>query len=535
MIEHNSKYNSRRSGRMGSVLKTILILGAVGAIGAGCAKHENYQNPHGHAYEKKQSSILEQETAKIKMESLRLASFNEQLLAQKKEKKYTKAEELVGKGKIYSFGANEMDIRMALATFANKYDLNIIPDKDVTGTVTVSFSKLTLGQALDALLDANGYYFEKNGDIIRVRNMETKILEINYPRFVRGGESNVETFMQSSSSNSTNSTSNTSSTGSSSSGTDSGSGSSTSSVTKKDEIDFWGELSDNINKLMSKESVENGGHFTINRLAGTITITARHADIKKIEKMLNRIDDAIHRQVVIVAEIVELDKKDNSKMAIDWSRVTQRLSLNSAVASVTPFGVISGASSSSLLATYENNNKTFSAIIDALKEQGDVKVISKPQVRTINNQTAIIKVATDRTFFRVESTTANTTAGSTTQKNDIPQNVTVGLVMGITPQIGADGTVTLDISPTITSLSGTETSAAGSVAPIMDIKQVSSVVEVKSGQPVIIGGLIKQESSNSQRKVPGIGELPFVGGLFTGNYDTERSSELVIFITPYVI
>ncbi len=514
----------------------ILALGLM----AGCAKKP--PSPKAGPTDLKLSTHLDEAMEKLKQDSakalLAMADVRRQHEMEMRSRK-TRVE--IDDDRLYSLSVRRMRIKTALATFARKYGLNIVPDPDVTGRVTVSFSNLTLSQAMNALLDAQGYYFEKQGDIIRVRNLESRIFEINYPRFVRSGEGNVETSMTSSSTTGAGATgagggaTASQAAGTGSAGTGGGGMSSSSvSIRSSDTIDFWGELESNLKALLAGD--DERSHYTINRLSGIVSVTARHRTMERIARYLDWVNDSVHRQVVITAQIIEVSRNDTDKFAVDWERVTNRLSLTSAVASVTPFGVVTGAPASpTLLGQYQNNNRTFKNIIEALKEQGDLRIVSKPQVRTINNQPAIIKVGTDRTFFRVESVTDTTTAGSTTTTNDIPQTITVGLVMSITPQISADGKVTLDISPVITALSGEEVSANGSKAPILDIKQVSSVVSVRSGQPVIIGGLIKHENSRADRKVPLLGDIPLIGGLFRGTHRIKQSSELVIFITPYVI
>ncbi|MDX8401801.1 MAG: secretin N-terminal domain-containing protein [Mariprofundaceae bacterium] len=446
-------------------------------------------------------------------------------------------------GKLFSLSVHRMRIQTALALFARKYRLNIIPDRDVTGRLTVSFSDLSLPQAMDAMLRVNGFYYEVDGDIIRVHRLETRMFEIDYPRFVRGGSGAVEASVSAGGVGSGagfggattgvgQTAGTTGITGTVTGGT--GGGGSSTSITSSDSIDFWQEIETNIKALLSGE--EGVSRYAINRLSGVVSVTDRHENIEQIAKFIDWVNHSIHRQVVITAQIVEVGRNGVDQFAIDWERVTNRLSLTTAVATVTPFGIVTAAAPQpSLLASYQNNNQTFKNIVQALKEQGNVRIVSRPLVRTINNQPALIKVGTDRTFFQVQSTTNAGAGAVTTTQNDIPQNVTVGLVMSITPHIAANGRVTLDVSPVISSLTGTTTSQNGSTAPILDIKQMSSVVSVDSGQSVMIGGLMKREKSKTQRKIPLLGDIPLLGKLFRGDIDVKRASELVIFVTPYVI
>ncbi|MDQ7003320.1 MAG: hypothetical protein Q9N02_11665 [Ghiorsea sp.] len=100
--------------------------------------------------------------------------------------------------------------------------------------------------------------------------------------------------------------------------------------------------------------------------------------------------------------------------------------------------------------------------------------------------------------------------------------------------MSADGWIMLDASPIITRLVGTATSPLGSTAPILDIKQASTLVCVRDGETVVIGGLIQDETSESERKVPLLGDIPVIGSLFTSSYKHKKRTELVIFLTPQI-
>jgi type II secretory pathway component GspD/PulD (secretin) len=113
--------------------------------------------------------------------------------------------------------------------------------------------------------------------------------------------------------------------------------------------------------------------------------------------------------------------------------------------------------------------------------------------------------------------------------------VTEGLVLSITPQISGDGLIILDVTPIISRLVDTETSSLGSTAPVMDVKQSSTVVQLRDGEMVTIGGLIQDSGSQTRRKVPVLGDVPLVGHAFTGKFTRTRKSELVMFITPKII
>jgi type II secretory pathway component GspD/PulD (secretin) len=184
-------------------------------------------------------------------------------------------------------------------------------------------------------------------------------------------------------------------------------------------------------------------------------------------------------------------------------------------------------------------NENSSVVVKALEEQGEVRVISKPRIRTINNQSALIKVGTEMPFFQNQSTIVpgGATSGSAAViEQDTVSTVTVGTILALTPQVGEDGWITLDVSPVLTSLLETKFSPNRSTtAPVLDIKQASSLVRVRSGSTIIMGGLIQTDSAVSRKRIPGLGSIPWLGRLFQGDFDARRKKELVIFITPVLV
>jgi type II secretory pathway component GspD/PulD (secretin) len=130
-----------------------------------------------------------------------------------------------------------------------------------------------------------------------------------------------------------------------------------------------------------------------------------------------------------------------------------------------------------------------------------------------------------------------TAVGTTdTIVQDTYQLITIGTILALTPQIGEDGFVTIDISPVITDLRDTVTSQDGNTtAPELDIKQASSMVRVRSGETIIMGGLIQNTSAKAVRSIPLLGDIPILGVLFQGRSNAKQKKELVIFLTPTIV
>jgi MSHA type pilus biogenesis protein MshL len=419
-------------------------------------------------------------------------------------------------GPLYSFRAQELPLLDALALFARSNQLNIVAGPEITGAVTVDFHNLPLERAMSAILEAHGYYWEHHQDLIQVRQFKTKTFNVDYIRLIRSGTGQNRAQLAS---------------GSTGGGGGGGANQDTGEITvnQEDEIKFWEELEKQIETLMSKD-----GRLVVNRLSGTIQITDRYKRVNEIENFVKSVHQALYRQVEIEVRIYEVALDDQYSLGIDWNRINFD-GTNGAIALANiitaPFG---GFMAKAATTSISFEDGSFDGVLEALEEQGEVRVISQPRVVTMNNQPALIKVATDEAFFT--STIAQGTAGTGNIVTEQARSVTVGLVLSVTPQISDDGWIMLDVTPILSRLRAIVESPQGTAtAPVLDVKQSSGLVRLKDQDMVIIGGLIQEESSETERKVPLLGDIPMLGRLFKGTYTAKRKSELVIFISPKII
>ncbi len=427
----------------------------------------------------------------------------------------------------YSFAARDLPIEKALKLFSRAYKLNIIVENDVKGRVDVEFHDLPLESAMSALLDTLGYYWEKKGDLVFVRAWESRIFTVDYIRVIRTGSGTSQAQVTS--------------------GSDSGGESSEAGgieIKQSDSVEFWNELETQLKPLISKQ-----GRLSINRLAGTVQVTDLHPRVEEVARYIEQINNAIHRQVEIEVKIVEVTLNDDFSLGIDWQQIANSAQNNTSF-DIGISNIISSAAGGftikpaslgiALNGVSDSGNTTYKAMLSALQEQGSVSVISKPHIRTLNNQAAMIKVGTDRTFFRKEVQTDNTSSGSSTASTDVPQVVTEGLVLALTPQISSEGWIMLDISPVITRVSSVSEvkDSAGNVissAPNLEIRQSSTLVRARDGETIVIGGLIQTVDSDIERQVPLLGDIPLLGYAFKGTYKKRYNQELVIMLTPRLV
>lgn len=445
--------------------------------------------------------------------------------------------------KLFSFSAKDLEVKDALTLFARNNELNIVPDPDISGQISVDFRNLSLDKSMEAIIDTFNYYAEIDGGLIRVRKTKTEFFTVDYVRLQRTGVGSTTANISSGSGSTGSGSTGGGSTGGGAGGAGGGSGDSTSvSISKTDSIKFWDELEQQLTSILSPN-----GKLAINRMVGNIMITDHKANVDRAGNYLKHIKRALHLQVDIEAQIFEVVFNDEFHFGIDWNNVmgslqdwaissgglpagipSSRLIVDNPIGGLTP-----GRPALSLAITKDQTR----IVIDALKEQGRLEVVSQPRLRTLNNQAALIKVGTDKPFFRQTSTTISGSTSPVTTENVEIQSITIGTVLALTPQISEDGWITMDISPVITRLVDTVSSGGEnpSTAPEVDIKQTSSLVRIRDNTTVIIGGLIQVEHNRTERKVPILGDIPILGIPFRGVFDNKRRTELVIFITPSIV
>ncbi len=408
----------------------------------------------------------------------------------------------------------------------------------ITGEITVDLAGGTLRAALTALLDPAGLFFEETPSGIVVRQRKTVLYAIDYPQLTRSGSGSASITLGGA----------TGGSGGNFNGTqhvapqqqqnlangNTASDATQVSISQENQNTFWTNLEAEL-RTMLKE----GDSLVLNRFSGVAQITApvkRHETMRAFIELVNR---RITQQVEIEARLVEVTLRDEQKLGVDWDlaattldgvRVQARSPLD--VAGVG--GALLGANTFAATLGFGRT----SAVIQALKQQGEVKTVAQPRLRALNNQTAFIKVGEDRPFFRLQQSTTLQQPGATTAFNQTQENfsvstITIGTILAVTPQIDGDRMITLDVLPAITRLQAIVTSPDGrQTAPVTEVKQASTIVRLRDGETAIIGGLISEETGKNERRVPLLGKLPVVGTAFRSRANLRNRTELVIFLTP---
>ena len=430
----------------------------------------------------------------------------------------------------------------ALRALGRSCRTNILAEPDVTGEITIEFLSGTLRSALTALTEPYGYYFEESPAGILVKRLKTVLYAIDYPQLTRSGSGSASITLGGTNSGGTAPGATTQPTplsaqplnGTAANGI---SDATQISITQANENTFWSNLESEL-RAMLKE----GETLVFNRFSGVAQITApvrRHETIKTFIDFTNH---RITQQVEIEARMVEVSLRDESKLGVDWDQAAVALGgLHVAGATALDLTGIGGDTLAANTIVAHLTTGGASAVIHALQQQGEVRTVSQPRLRALNNQTAFIKIGEDQPFFRLQQSTTLNQPGTTapfnqTQNNYSVSTITIGTILAVTPQVGADRVITLDVLPAITRLQSIVTSPDGTqTAPVTEVKQASTIVRLRDGETAIIGGLITEDQGQTDRSIPLLSAVPLLGRAFRTKATLKTRSELVIFLTPHLL
>ena len=286
--------------------------------------------------------------------------------------------------------------------------------------------------------------------------------------------------------------------------------------------------------LIKHSTFKEAASVIINQETGIISVRATHKQHQKINDFIQQVFNSAKRQVLIEATIIEVILNDNYQQGIDWKKITG-------------FGAFSfignSLNNNNINLSYINDNdKTI--LVNLLETFGETKVLSSPHLAVLNNQTAMLKVVENYVYFNVKADTISTAnVGTTTTYTSTPQTVSVGVVMSVTPQISKDNIVMLNVRPTITQIAYTvadpnpdlQKNGIQNLLPVIDTREIESVLRIKSGQTAILGGLMKDEVNLKRSAVPILGNIPLLGEVFNNFNHSKKKSELIILLRPLVI
>jgi len=447
---------------------------------------------------------------------------------------------------------------------------NMVVHPKVRGRITLDLKNVSIHDVMEVTRDAYGFDYEQTKTAFHVypNAVRTKIFKVDYLAVKRAGSSKVRV-----SSGQVSQAAGTTDAGgigaSSESNNPVTAGSrntlAASSIDTTNDSDFWSELKGSLSLIVGNKP---GRSVVVSPQSGVIVVRAMPEELRSVDRYLQTTQKIMHRQVLLEAKVIEVVLSDGFQSGINWAGLkdtgsssfligqtgggsvfdngTSIIDGNTGDLNPSALNQVTSTATSAFGGIFTaalNIKNNFAAFIELLESQGDVQVLSSPQVSTMNNQKAVIKVGTDQFFITdVETNTNTSTATSTTQNNVELTPFFSGVALDVIPQISDDNSITLHIHPTVVDVTeqikdisvGDATTLSVPLA-VSSVRESDSVIRASSGQVVIIGGLMKNKTTDNENSIPFFGDIPLIGGLFRHHQETTVKSELVILLKPTVI
>jgi len=430
----------------------------------------------------------------------------------------------------------------------------------------VKLKNSTLTGFLNTILKDHDLHYTLSGNKLKISYLITRTFRIHYISGQRIGKSNANVTIANSAS----------SIGSAGGGNIEKDGGSKTGITieNTDEFKFWMTVESEVQRILigagdgSTHYAKTGGGWTgpdgqvweynplapiVNPEAGMVTVTGTSRQINRVARYVHTLAKQIKQQVLIDVRIMSVTFDDSSTTGVDWSQLykLQNATINSLIMTQKNIASYSFDDLGITDATFATDTEPKSAgvvnitsstdvteVIKFLNTQGDVKAISSPRVMTLNNQPALISVGKEL-FYKLTSTSAlGTGNNANTAEGEVVDSVFAGILLDITPEIDANGMITLKINPSVSDTLEEVDSSSGvirSIPPDLVRRQIASVIKVKDGQHAILGGLIFSRTGVKINKVPLLGDLPLLEYAFKHEEKINKVEELVMIVTPHII
>lgn len=434
--------------------------------------------------------------------------------------------------RVISIAARNTPLRDILYSIAETANLNIVMERGVDPQlpITMTLKNLSVEDALNIIFDSVDYFYSVKNNVLIVKSMGTEIFEIGQPSIIQEYKTNVG--------------------GDILAGASSGESAirgevSMTSTSDKLSFQFWDAIENSLKTLFS---IRDGGEgtqqasFVVNRMTGTIMVTATKKDLKKVRDYVANLKKVLDRQVLIEARIVEVQLLEGLKYGIDWSFIDDWQGVGNISIGAAKFSSVVDTTGPNFQIGVTGRN--FSSVLAALQEQGDVRTLSNPRVNILNGQTAMLSVGRNTSFISSVETTTTTAEGAvpTVTFTVETSSILSGIIFGLAPYINKEGEITLTITPIVSNLVALEAKTIGSGGntveiklPTVDLREMSTTVKILDGQMVIIGGLMDRKEKLQEDKVPILGDIPILGAAFKRVDKSHEKNELVIILIPKIL
>ena len=441
-----------------------------------------------------------------------------------------------------------------------RYSMLLHPE--VSGNISLNLKDVTVFEALEAIHEMYGYDYKIGGARIYIQplTLQTRLFQVSYLTGLREGKSSLRVTSGSVSDSPTGAASGTTGTTTTSSTTTRGLDSSKVSMTSS--ADFWEELG---KALIAIVGNEKGRNVVVSPMSGVIVVRAMPDELKHVAAYLKASQISIERQVILEAKIIEVQLNDGFQSGVNWAAFKSGPNSATSIGQIGSGGtlapsvagvpsLIGGGGTLTAIPGADLTNaataaggtlfglafqtSNFAALLNFLESQGNVHVLSSPRIATLNNQKAVLKVGTDEFFVTNVTSTTTTGTATTTTPSVTLQPFFSGIALDVTPRIDQNNEIILHIHPSVSLVTTVnKTVDVGGVGGTLNlplasssVSETDSIVRVRDGQIVAIGGLMRQATFDDQSGLPGLPKP-----LFGQTSKRNEKRELVILLKPTVV
>ena len=335
-----------------------------------------------------------------------------------------------------------------------------------------------------------------------------------------------------------------------------------------------GENAGDVEREATRRVSSNKNIYIIDKPVGMITVTAPRPLLERVDSYFKTLKKELYKQISIEAKIIEVQLSNNSSIGINWGEVLKNFSVDGAVqfgsnllgGQVYPYVFANESGTNGVqnvdlngdgeadshtkiqdptrfVSKVSINPANFTVFLNALKEQGDTKVLSNPKISVMNGQPAIISVGRNTTYIKALKSEISTGTANDSMIKYTPEIASIlsGVGMSLTAIILDDNEIILNLVPVTTELENDEIAYRvfpdGSEAgvPVVNVREMSTTVRVKNGEMLVIGGLISDVEDNGGHFAPVVGKIPLIKYLFGYEEKSTRKRELIILLKPNII
>jgi MSHA biogenesis protein MshL len=466
----------------------------------------------------------------------------------------------------FNIAANQEDARQFFSNLVAGTQYGVLVSPEIEGQISISLPNVTIDEVMRSVEEAYDYSITRRGNIYQIQppTLETRMFTIDYLDVQRTGSSSVQVSSGGSGSGAVTGGGQAGGlagagitggaggggggggggaggVGGATGGGVGGGGGGGGQISTATDTDFWEDITDTLESMLESGDAEEdaGKSVIVQPQIGLVMVTAFPKDLARVAEYIERAQGILSREVTIQVQFLEVALNKGFQSAIDFDTFGpggENGTDNSVVADFQSGGDSTQQGISNPLAI-TTNFTDFASVFRLLDSRGTTQVLSSPSLKVLNNQKAVFQDG-DQEYFQVSTGSSVVSSGQAvtqSENNDLEQFFS-GISMDITPQISSDGSITLHVHPTITTVTEQTKPIGGQQVPLArtSVRELDSIISAQDGKIVVLGGLAYEREVDEASGIPFAADLPAVGAAFDQRRRSTVKSEFIILLRPVI-